>query len=275
MTKIPANVLCAYKLKESFFLLEGGTRYAYRAGDLVVKQMVSTSFENPHTYQLAPWLAEQLTCVNDDGFRLSRPVQSMDGEWVLEDGWTAWTYIEGHLLTPKDIPAAIDSIRALHLVLREVPKHPLLGQNDSAWGFAHQHCFGDQPAWVHPVLVDLVDELYTLRQPLPPMTNQLIHGDLNHENLLVSPGLPVGFIDLTPFWAPGDFALAMFANWIGPRQGDVSILRYFEDIPYFNQLLIRAAIRMLLVVSHLEGVEGWETSSEKRAAEIVLDYVTR
>jgi len=85
----------------------------------------------------------------------------------------------------------------------------------------------------------------------------------------------VGFIDLTPFWAPVDFALAMFANWIGPRRGDPSILQYFEDIPCFDQLLIRAAIRMLLVVSHLEGVEGWETSSEKRAAGIVLDYVTR
>jgi len=86
MTKIPAHVLCAFKLIEPFLVLEGGTRYAYRAGDLVVKQMVSTSFENPHTFQLVPWLAEQLTCVNDDGFRLSRPVQSVDGEWIVEDG---------------------------------------------------------------------------------------------------------------------------------------------------------------------------------------------
>jgi len=85
--------------------------------------------------------------------------------------------------------------------------------------------------------------------------------------------LPVGFIDLTPFWAPVDFAVAIFANWIGPRCGDVSVLKYFEDIPCFEQLLLRAAIRMLLVVSHLEGVDGWEMSSEKKAAEIVLDYL--
>jgi hypothetical protein len=31
---------------------------------------------------------------------------------------------------------------------------------------------------------------------------------------------------------------------------------------------------MLLVVSHLAGVEGWEQSPEKRAAEMVLSYVS-
>jgi hypothetical protein len=104
------------------------------------------------------------------------------------------------------------------------------------------------------------------------MACQLIHGDLNRENILIAPGLPPGFIDVTPFWAPVDFALAMFANWIGPRCGDPSVLCHFEGVPYFNQLLLRAVIRMLLVVSELRGVEEWE--SERRAAEIVLDYVS-
>ena len=272
---IPSHVKRAFNLKGSAILLEGGARDVCRTGDLVIKQLVSTTFENPHTFQLVPWLAEQLTGVNDEGFRLSRPAQSVDGEWVVEGGWTAWTYVEGHAITTEDVPAAIESVRALHFALRDVPKHPLLVQNDSAWGFAHQHCFGDRPGWVHPVLADLVDEFYALRQPFPRMASQLIHGDLNRENLLVFPGTPVGIIDLTPFWAPVDFALAMFANWIGPRRGDGSILRFFEDIPCFDQLLLRAAIRMLLVVSHLEGVEGWEDSSEKKAAQIVLDYVIR
>jgi hypothetical protein len=66
----------------------------------------------------------------------------------------------------------------------------------------------------------------------------------------------------------------MFANWIGPRQGDITVLRYFDDIPHFDQLLIRAATRMLLVISELQGVDGCETCSEKRATEIVLDFVS-
>jgi hypothetical protein len=88
--------------------------------------------------------------------------------------------------------------------------------------------------------------------------------------VLIAPGQPPGFVDFTPFWDPVDFAVAMFANWIGPRSGDVSVLRCFEEIPHFYQLLLRAAMRMLLVVSELAGVEGWEDAPEQRAAELVL-----
>jgi Ser/Thr protein kinase RdoA (MazF antagonist) len=273
MTMIPAHVQRAFNLKRAPFLLEGGTRDVYHVNDVVIKQVVSTTFENPHTFELLPWLAEQLIDVKDNGFRLSHPVRSVDGEWIVEGSWTAWTYVEGQAVHTKDLNAAIMSIQALHYALRCIPRHPALDRNESAWGFAHKHCFGERPNFVHPVLEELVDALYALRQPLPPMKAQVIHGDLNRENVLTSPGLPVGFVDLTPFWAPVDFALAMFANWMGPRQGDVSVLKYFEDIPYFEQLLLRAAIRMLLVVSHLEGVAGWEMSSEKEATEIVLAYI--
>jgi len=104
-------------------------------------------------------------------------------------------------------------------------------------------------------------------------TVQLVHGDLSHENVLISEGEAPGFIDFTPFWAPAEFAGAMFANWIGPRLGDVVVLDAFSDEPHFRQLLLRASIRMLLVVSELRGVEDWRT--ERRAAELVLSYVDR
>jgi len=42
------------------------------------------------------------------------------------------------------------------------------------------------------------------------------------------------------------------SGWAG--QGDASTVRLFEDIEHFDQLLIRAAVRMLLLVSHLGGV---------------------
>jgi hypothetical protein len=52
----------------------------------------------------------------------------------------------------------------------------------------------------------------------------------------------------------------------------VSVLQhFFEDIPYFHQPLLRAAVRMLLIVSELEGVAGWENAPEKKAAELVLN----
>jgi Ser/Thr protein kinase RdoA (MazF antagonist) len=189
---------------------------------------------------------------------------------MLEDGWAAWTFVEGRPARGEDVPQAIGAIRALHHALCHVGAHPLLGQNTTAWGVAHRHCWQGRPERVHPLLAGLVDELYARYEPLPSPSCQLIHGDLNPDNVLMAPGGPPGFIDFTPFWAPVDFAMAMFANWIGPRRGDLSVLQHFEDIAGFHQLLLRAAARMLLIVSELGGVEGWEGAPEKEAAELVL-----
>jgi Ser/Thr protein kinase RdoA (MazF antagonist) len=193
---------------------------------------------------------------------------------MLEDGWTAWTFVEGRTAIVEDVPAVIDAIYALHKALGHIAKHPLLDQNTTAWGFAHRHCWESRPNRVHPVLTDLVDELYARYESLPTLPCQLIHGDLNAENIRVAPGQSPGFIDFTPFWAPVDFAIAMFANWIGPRQGDVAVLRHFERIPSFRQHLLRAAVRMLLIVSELDGVGGWESAPEKRAAELLLELLS-
>lgn len=269
---IPEHVRQAFALEGVVQRLSGGSQAAYLIGDVVIKRLVATSFENPHSLALAPWIAEQLAGIPEGGFRIARPVASRDEAWVVGDGWMAWTFVKGRQAFAGDVPAVIDAIRALHRAMAHVPKHPLLDQNDSAWGVAHTHCWGDRPGWVHPVLEPWVDALYARFRPLPPMEGQLIHGDLNRENILVASGLSPGFIDLTPFWAPADFGLAMFANWIGPRLGDASVLCHFEDVPHFDQLLLRAAIRMLLVVSELGGVAEWE--SERRAVEIVLDVTS-
>lgn len=271
---IPDHVRKSFRLNGPARRLGGGSVEVYRVGDIVVKPLHPTSLETPHSLQLAPWLADQISSIAKDGFRIPRPIPSDDGKWMLGDGWTAWTFVQGRPATAQDVPAAIPAIRALHRALRHIPRHPLLDQNDSAWGVAHAHCWKRRPDWVHPVLEEWVDALYAALRPLPTIKPQLIHGDLNHANVLIAPGLPPGFIDLTPFWAPVDFALAMFANWIGQRLSDASVLRHFDDVAHFDQLLIRAAIRMLLVVSELSGVDGWNTSPEKKATEIVLDYVS-
>jgi Ser/Thr protein kinase RdoA (MazF antagonist) len=131
-------------------------------------------------------------------------------------------------------------------------------------------CWGHKPEKIHPVIKPYVDRLYELRKPIPDLSQQLIHGDLNPQNILVAPNHAPGSIDMTPFWAPVDFAVAMFAKWIGPRHGDRSALHYFENISHFKQLLVRAGIRMLLIMTYFE---EWETSSEKEATEIILEIL--
>ena len=272
MPMLPEHVLEAFSLSGPIQPLSGGTVQVFRVGNLVIKPLNPTALENPHSLVLAPWLAENFANLPDQGFRLTRQVPTCENRWLARPNWTAWTVLEGVTPTREDIPQIVTAIRALHRAISHLPKHPLLDQNDIAWGVAHKYCWREQPPSIHPQLDGIVKTLYDKLNPLPPMEWQLIHGDLSPDNILIAPGKPPGFIDFTPFWAPVDFAIAIFANFIGPRQDDGSVLPYFDDIPYFDQLLLRVAIRMLLVVSELGGVD--ECQTERRAAEIVLDYIS-
>src|SRR5258708_26594116 len=98
-------------------------------------------------------------------------------------------------------------------------------------------------------------------------------GDLSLANILIATHLRPALIDLCPLSRPVEFALGMYANWVGPRQSDLSVLKYFQHIKAFDQMLIRASMRMLLVMHVLGNLEDWETCSEKKAAELVINYV--
>jgi uncharacterized protein (TIGR02569 family) len=268
--ELDRDVLDAFGLAGPPRVMSGGTRPAYRVGDVVLKQLHQTSLENSHSLDLFSWLAPSLRDVTERGFRLAKPIPTKDGDWLAADGWTAWTYVEGGPATALDVPNCIDAIRALHAALRDVPPHPHLAANNTVFGRADRACWDARPVKVDPRIDSLLDALYRLRRPVVGLSDQLIHGDLNPGNILVAPGLPPAFIDVAPFWRPVEFALGMFANWIGPREGNPAILEHFRAVPAFDQMLVRAAIRMLLI---MEDLGDWETSSERRAAEIVLAYL--
>lgn len=248
-------------------ILPGGSRKTFRVGNAVLKRIHATSLENDHSPALAEWIAEFSLRIEQRGFRLPRPLPTLDGRWVAPGGWTAWTLLEGRHATRDDIPACIAAIEALHAALKGIPIHPLMIGNSTLWGKAHRWCWGEKPPEVHPKPAALVDELYALRRPIQTRDWQLIHGDLNPENILIAPGLPPAFLDFSPFWAPPEFALAIFANFSGPRRWDPGVLDFFAGISNFDQLLVRAAIRMLLIMT---GFDDWETCSEKWAAEWII-----
>ena len=122
------------------------------------------------------------------GFRMPRPVQTRDDQWLTEDGWTAWTYLEGQHATAQDVPACIGSIVALHQALCAVPKHPLLERNQSVFGRADAACWSDKPGNVHPAVEPLVDALYARRWPIDGLEEQLIHADLRYVPTLTKAG---------------------------------------------------------------------------------------
>lgn len=255
--------------------LPGGSGTTLRVGEMVLKKLEPTSLETQHSLELAPWIAELTSTLLPDGFRTPQPVATRDGAWLTADGWTAWTMVEGVHATTADIPACIDGIRAFHSALKSVPKHPLLADNRTPWGLADRWCWDAMPDAVQPQLKTYVDALYALRLPVDSLGSQLIHGDLNPANILIAPSLPPAFIDMSPFWGPVPFALGIFANWIGPRRGDADALRYFEGIEHFDQMLVRAGIRMLLVMAVIDSLDDWATCPERQAAQIIIDYLHR
>jgi hypothetical protein len=267
------QVLREFNLSGDPLPLTGGTTQTYRVGDAVLKRIHESSLENSHSLILSAWIAEVSSRLPQDFFRLPRPLLTVHQTWITADGWTAATFLEGRIAEPEDIPACIHSARAFHAAISTVPMHPLMDDNRTAWGFAHRGVWGEKPLGLQPELSGLVDELYALRRPLETSPWQIFHGDLNLPNFLIAPGLPPAILDFTPFWGPPEFALATFAMFSGPRRFDMAPLRYFEDIPHFDQLLVRAAIRMLLVVAALNGLDGWAESEEKWSAEHVIEYV--
>lgn len=272
-TKALAHVLREFGLHAEPAALPGGTTTTFRVGDVVLKRIKETSLENNHSPELAQWIAAFSAELPQTGFRVPRPRATLDGRWITPDGWTACSYLEGRHATAADVPECIAGIRAFHAALSAIPAHPLMDDNRTPWGQAHRGCWGEWPARVPPQLRPLVDQLYALRRSVGELRWQLIHGDLNPENILIAPGQAPALLDFSPFWAPVEFALAIYANWAGPRCGDASVPRHFQHIPAFDQLLVRAALRMLLVMAAIDRLEDWEACSEKRAAEIVIEHV--
>ncbi len=269
----PKSALQEFQLIGELSVLPGGSKKTFRAGDVVLKHVAETSLENNHSQELIQWIGDFSERVVQEGFRIPRALKTAEGKWITEDGWTAWTFLEGRHAAREDIPVCIEGIIALHKGLKGIAKHALMEDNHTPWGKADRWCWGEKPEHLQPELKDHIDTLYDLRKPVRGLEDQLIHGDLNPENILIAEGCPPAFLDFSPFWRPPEFALAIFANFIGPRRGDGSVLKHFEGIRAFDQMLVRAGIRMLLVMSVMGDLEDWERCSEREAAQIIIDYI--
>jgi hypothetical protein len=95
---------------------------------------------------------------------------------------------------------------------------------------------------------------------------------LNPGNILLAPSRPPAIIDIAPYWRPADFALAVYAYWIAPWRNKPALLKKFPDSQEFKQLLIRAAIRMLLIMSEFNNIRDEERF--RKATEIVGRFVS-
>lgn len=227
--------------------LPGGEGRTFRAGNMVLKHISQDARD------YTEWISKLYSQIKENGFRVPKPILTKNKERITPRGWTAWTYISGNHNFRKQVPQSIKAIRAFHRELKQVSQPSFL-TNDTPYTRADHYAWATAPKKVRRAVKREVDRLYALRTPLDKVKNQLIHGDLNPDNILFSPTHPPAIIDLAPYWRPVDFALAVYAYWIGPWRNNTHMLNFFRDVPNFTQLLIRAALRMLLIMSEFNRI---------------------
>lgn len=248
----------AFGITELPTLLPGGIDLkTFRSSNIVLRNLGVGQEE------AAIWNAELFNRVKEDRFRVAKPIRAANGSWVV-NGWTAEQFLEGKHATISDLPNVIDAAIHFHEALAGTPLPEYRKKEQSKYTRADEWAWGEIPRDIDLQLYDLATKLADLRKSVN-LPDQLIHGDLNLNNVLVANNLFPAIIDFVPYYRPAEFALAVTAYWVGPYVGDIEILNKFKDVKDFDQMLIRAGLRMMLIQDdpkHAKGLEEYKKASD-------------
>lgn len=260
----------SFPLRGALQRLPGGEGRTYRADDIV--------YRSESRIAEATFAADVYASIPTKGFHLPQPIRSFRGSWVSPDGWSAWSFVAGRSATPDDVSAVIVASDAFHQALALLPYPSFLATKDTPYRRANAAAWGAFPSNLDRTLTPYTTQLLALRQSLTHLPAQLVHGDLNPDNILIAPDRPPSFLDFTPGWYPPAFALAVFAYWIGPARGDHAILNDFTHIQEFDQLLLRVALSKLAVhyeFSTLDRHADHSIAALQITVQVVVDWLRR
>ena len=249
---VPPHVAEAFGVPGAGVLLTGGEERTFRCGGFVLRRESKNTPEIPD----ALFTADLFSRIEESReFRVPRPRRARDGNW-LHDGWSCWTFVEGRWASAAEAPEMVRAVEAFHRAIAGEPCPAYLPARTLVYDRADRGAFGDMPVDVDERVRPTLIELYALRRPLDPaLRDQLIHGDANAANILIAPGLAPAIIDFAPYWRPPEFALAVTALWLCGYQRHVEAFAAFEHVREFDQLLLRALIRTLLVMDGFGGAD--------------------
>jgi uncharacterized protein (TIGR02569 family) len=263
--QLDAAVAKAFGVSPDIALLPGGSdQKTFRSGEVVLR------FLGDFAADAGNWNADLFDRLDQQGFRVAKPRRAAEGSWVV-NGWVAEEFLVGESVTLQDVPEAISAITAFHHALVGVPLPEYRKHARTLWDRAGEWAWGDIPERIDPRLFALASRLATLRTPVH-LPDQLIHGDLNPDNILVADELPPAIIDLAPCWRPAPLALAVLAYWLGPYRGNAGILEHFRDITAFDQMLVRAGLWKALSQRNPE--QPTHLEQHELAAGIIENFVT-
>jgi uncharacterized protein (TIGR02569 family) len=235
--------------------LHGGQGGTYVAGGVVIKPAGDEDE--------ATWIAEVLSAIEEDGFRVARPIRASGGSWVV-DGWAGFRWVEGeHRLWGGPWAEAIASCERFHAALADVSEPAFLGRRCNRFAQADRIAWGDIKVDLPRPVAEMTARLRELARPVKA-GGQVVHGDLAG-NLLFVDGLPPAVIDFSPYWRPAGYATAMIivdaVLWYGEGVGLASHAGHVAEL---DQLLLRGLLFRLtldgLLMQSSARLVRWEPS---------------
>src|SRR5579884_2730179 len=194
-----ARVLAAFGAAGAPVRLEGGEGRSWRVGDIVLKPVGNAEEAN--------WVADVLSGLPEDGYRVQRPVRAAGDAWVVS-GWTAWRWLEGVHDLRERWPEVLRAGEAFHRPLAGLSRPAFLDRRTHAWSIGDRAAWGEAvPAVVNPGFAPTLDRLYGFVTPVA-LPSQVVHGDLPG-NILFASGQAPAVIDFSPYFRPVGFALAV------------------------------------------------------------------
>lgn len=223
------------------FKLEGGRGTVWRVGDVTLKPLDVLPEE-------ILWLDEVARehSVGSE-LRLSLPIRSRSGKLIV-DGWTAFPYLAGEHQPGRWLELA-KIARDFAALFAEVGRPDFIDMRTHAWARADRFAWDDDGGL--PVAAPYVADLVSARRQVfdPP---GIIHGDLSG-NVLFDSGLSPAVVDLTIYWRPVNYSVAVIvADAVCFEGAPLSLFETISPDRVFPQYLVRALL-FRLMTDYLNG----------------------
>ncbi|NYE94434.1 uncharacterized protein (TIGR02569 family) [Psychromicrobium silvestre] len=222
--------------------LEGGRGTVWRAGDVTLKPLDVIPEE-------LLWMdVVARTQSTNSRMRLSLPIRSRSEKLVV-DGWTAFPYLTGEHQPGRWFELA-KIAREFAKLFSEVERPAFVDIRTHAWARADRFAWGED---TDVLLSDVphVAELVGARQQVFDPSG-VIHGDLTG-NVLFTSALPPAVLDLTIYWRPVNYSVAIIAvDAVCFEGAPLALLETISPAKDFPQYLVRALL-FRIVTDYLNG----------------------
>ncbi|MFF2620783.1 TIGR02569 family protein [Oerskovia jenensis] len=226
----PRQVLEAFGAVGLATRLDGGRGRAWRTGDTVLKPLDVLPAE-------LDWLRDHAPS-GGGGLRLSLPLASVGGDLVV-DGWTAFPVLPGEHVAGRWAQVAEVGHRFAQ-VFDGAARPGFLDERTHAWARADRLAWGEDAVDVPDGVPHLPALLAARRAVAEPST--IVHGDLTG-NVLFDDHLPPAVIDLTLYWRPVRYSVAIVAvDAVCFEGAPPSLLETIDPGEGFAQHLVRALL---------------------------------